>query len=232
MARHFNGWTMAGSAPIGTALSATNRATVAFWMWAESYTDPNDQMLFETGPQYDLLTTLGFALYSNTAETVMTLASFGSDSTYAYAKFNRPPTGVWAHWAFVVNRAQTPPINLGPVYVNAVPQALTLTPGGQSDNFPNQNLYVMARNTNFAFMAANLFDLAIWGTVLNADEVTSLANQSNRPDSVQSSNLIGYWPLEGFVSPEPACGGTTGDMTLVGNPPQFIDPPPFAIDFN
>src|SRR4029077_6006375 len=120
MARHFNGWTMAGSAPLRASLSAVNRATVAFWMWAESYTDPNDQMLIETGAQYDLLTTLGFALYSNTADTWMTLASFGSDNSYSLATFDRPSLGAWHHWAFVVNRAQTPPINLGPVYIDAV----------------------------------------------------------------------------------------------------------------
>ena len=231
MARHFNGWTQAASAAIGPALSATNCATVAFWMWAESYTDPDDQMLFETGAQYDLLTTLGFALYSNTADTWMTLRTLGADSTFSTATFDRPPTGVWAHWVFVVNRAQIPPFSLGPVYIDGMVQTLTLTPGGTSDNFPNQDFYVMARTTNFAHMAANLFDLAIWSWVLNADEVTSLANKSCRPDQVQANNLISYWPLEGFVSPEPACGGTTGDLTLVGSPPQINDPPGFAIAF-
>ena len=46
--------------------------------------------------------------------------------------------------------------------------------------------------------------MAVWGTVLTADEVTSLANKSVRPDGVQPGHLIGYWPMEGFVSPEPA----------------------------
>jgi Concanavalin A-like lectin/glucanases superfamily len=232
MARQFDGWTMAAGAALGAGMSATNRCTIAMWAYIDNFDNPNGQVLFETGAQYDLLGTHGFALYANENETVVTLATFGSDGTYAYARFDWPPNSVWFHWAIVIDRSQIPPIALGPVYVNAVPQTLALDLGSDSANFPNENFYVFARNLSVGFTSGNLFDLAVWGTVLNADEVLSLSNKSCRPDQVQPGSLIGYWPMEGFVSPEPAAGGTTIDMSLTGGPTQVSNPAPFAIKVN
>jgi Concanavalin A-like lectin/glucanases superfamily len=230
VARQFNGWTMAGQAPIGAGLSSTNRVTVALWMLVDNWDNPNGQVLCETGPQYDTLVTAGFACYSN-GLVPFTVATYGQNGTYSIATFTNPSTGVWQHWAIVIDRSGTPPVSLGPVYINGVSQALTLTPGADSTNYPNATLNVFARNAASDFMGSHLFDMAVWGTVLNADEVLSLANKSARPDQIQSASLLGYWPMEGFVSPEPAAGGTTIDMSLTGGPTQVNDPPGFAIAF-
>jgi Concanavalin A-like lectin/glucanases superfamily len=230
VARQFNGWTMAGQAPIGAGLSSTNRVTLAMWMLVDNWDNPNGQVLCETGAQYDVLSTAGFACYSN-GLVPFTVATYGSDGTYSIATFANPPSGVWQHWAIVIDRSGTPPVSLGPVYISGAAQVLTLTPGADSSNYPNATFNIFARNAVSDFMGSRLFDMAIWKTALNADEVMSLANKSVRPDGVQTANLIGYWPVEGFVSPEPAAGGTTGDMTLVGGPTQISDPPGFAIAF-
>jgi hypothetical protein len=231
VARQFNGWTMAAGAAIGAGISTVNRCTVAMWMWVDSFNSVNGQVFLELSPQYDQLAHPGFALYANNGEVVVTLATFGSDGTYSLGTFPWPQNSTWLHWAVVVDRSQTPPFAVGPVYINAVPQTLTLTPGADSSAFPNANFYVFARNLSVGFTSGYLFDLGVWSTVLNADEVTSLANASMRPDQVQPGSLIGYWPCEGFVSPEPAAGGTTGgDLSLTGGPTQVTDPPQFAID--
>jgi hypothetical protein len=223
---------MAAGAAIGAGMSAVNRCTVAMWAWIDNFDNPNGQVIFELSPQYDQLAHPGFALYANNGEVVVTLATYGSDGTYSLGRFPWPPNSTWLHWAVVVDRSQTPPLNVGPVYVNAVAQTLTQTPGADSALFPNSNFYVFARNLSVGFTSGHLFDMAVWGTVLNADEVLSLSNKSCRPDQVQPGSLIGYWPCEGFLSPEPAAGGTSGgDLSLTGAPTQSSDPPGFAIAF-
>jgi len=75
----------------------------------------------------------------------------------------------------------------------------------------------------FASLASVLYNgalgaIALWDESLSDSDV-ALLGAWRRPDLVDPTNLISYWPLAGTASPEPdSVGGL--DLTLVGSPPQ------------
>jgi hypothetical protein len=70
----------------------------------------------------------------------------------------------------------------------------------------------------------NMADIAIWNTALSSGQISSLVS-GIRPPSVQSANLVGYWPLDGYASPEPDLSGNGNNGTLTGTA-RVLGPPP------
>jgi hypothetical protein len=60
-----------------------------------------------------------------------------------------------------------------------------------------------------------LADAAEWNVVLSAGQIAQLA-AGYRPVDVNSANLIGWWPLSGYSSPEPDISGNAHNGTLTG----------------
>jgi hypothetical protein len=59
-----------------------------------------------------------------------------------------------------------------------------------------------------------LSDVAVWKTILNSSQIASLAAASVRPNALLPSSLVGYWPLNGSLSPEP---DISGNLTFGNN---------------
>jgi hypothetical protein len=66
-----------------------------------------------------------------------------------------------------------------------------------------------------SFMDGLLADCAIWNTVLNSTQAAQLV-AGYRPIDVNSANLIGWWPLSGYSSPEPDISSGARNGTLTG----------------
>lgn len=64
------------------------------------------------------------------------------------------------------------------------------------------------------FFGGSMADLAVWSIALGTTDIANLFN-GIRPSSVQSGSLSGWWPLDGFASPETDAsgGGNTGTLT-------------------
>ena len=58
-------------------------------------------------------------------------------------------------------------------------------------------------------------DVAIWNTVLSSGQISTLA-AGVRPGYVQVANLVGWWQLNGALSPEPDYSGNGNNGTLTG----------------
>jgi hypothetical protein len=74
---------------------------------------------------------------------------------------------------------------------------------------------VMGQGTGGTNFPGRVADAAVWNTTLTAGEVLSLS-QGARPKDVRPGSIIGYWPLDGLVSPEPDMSGGHNSGTLTG----------------
>ncbi len=100
------------------------------------------------------------------------------------------------------------------VYVNGVAgsgAALTgaLIPG--SSNFgiggrPSGSLYPFQ---------GRIAEVAVWNVALSSGEISALAHGAP-PSKIRPGNLVGYWPLHGFASPEPDLRENSHNGTLTG----------------
>lgn len=82
---------------------------------------------------------------------------------------------------------------------------------------------------DFTFAAPNgsrMFDTALWSTALGAGEIAALAKGA-RPNTIRTSSLAGYWPLDGLASPEPDLSGNARNGSLTGT--SFGAGPPAAL---
>lgn len=59
----------------------------------------------------------------------------------------------------------------------------------------------------------NLAEIAIFDTALSANEILALASAAPTEVSVKPKY---YWPLDGFLSPEPDLSGNANNLTLTG----------------
>lgn len=69
-------------------------------------------------------------------------------------------------------------------------------------------------------------DAAEWSVVLTAAEHQALAKGA-RPKDIRPTSLLGYWPLNGFASPEPDYSGNARNGTLTGT--TNVSGPPLMI---
>jgi hypothetical protein len=100
---------------------------------------------------------------------------------------------------------------------------------GASFTTPNST-FVSAANVSIGHDAGpdlfngSLADVAIWNVTLTSLEIAALA-AGVRPGRIRPSSLIGWWPLDGLVSPEPDLSGRANNGTLTAAPALDFGPP-------
>jgi len=67
-------------------------------------------------------------------------------------------------------------------------------------------------------------DFGMWNVVLSSTQIAQLA-AGYRPADVNSANLVAWWPLGGYQSPEPDLSGNNNKLTLTANITQAPMPP-------
>jgi hypothetical protein len=65
-----------------------------------------------------------------------------------------------------------------------------------------------------------LADAAMWNVALSNIEILALS-MGARPWMIRRGSLVGYWPIDGFASPEPDLSGNAFNGTLTGTTSAF-----------
>ena len=175
----YNGSTDGSFAAIN--LSATNIATLSFWMkWTTNAN--NDDLAFEYTPNYNTNANHGFIADWNSSsvgggrfETGMGNGNF----TYWTDLFARPSVGTWHLIHLVFNRSG--PTNK--VYVDGSLQTLTTGTHNASGmgNFSNSSLYFMSRAASALNAAGTLDEVRLSTIERNANWVTTEYNNQSSP---------------------------------------------------
>lgn len=214
MSRRFD-----GSTQYGTTASVPVTAvplTLACWVYPEvsanffSIAINNATTL---GDSFELNYNAG-ASHSNAA--VRQSGSYSEAEATAAANFN-----AWNHvcGVFPTNSLRRSYINGG----NVGSDSTTLTPTAAS--LTNVDFAVLrAGGSNFSMLQGRIADAAIWNVDLAASEVAALAAGA-RPFEIRPLNLVGFWPMDGLVSPEPDLSGGKRIITLVASPTLQTGPP-------
>jgi len=65
------------------------------------------------------------------------------------------------------------------------------------------------------WFGGSIADVAYWNAALSSSDIAKLA-AGTRPTNVNLANLKGWWPLDGYQSPEPDLSGNANNGTLTG----------------
>jgi hypothetical protein len=114
------------------------------------------------------------------------------------------------------------------MYVNGV---LKLnSPGNTTNNVTvggfsvGAQFSVAATPTFLRYFAGNVSQAAVWNLALSGTDATTLHNGAADVNTVQATNLQGYWWLCGNQSPEPDASSNNNALTLSGTA-SAADPP-------
>lgn len=168
----FNGSSQAASAAAN--LSAVSTLTIEFWLKVSSWGGA-DQLAFEYTTNYNT-STGGFVVNPNDSgsgrfQVAMTGNSGGNYDAWSFA---RPSTGVFHHYALILDRTQAANSQIGPLYMDGVARSLqqNQTPAADiTGNFVNSTLYFMSRATTSLRLAGTLDEVALYNRALTAQEV-------------------------------------------------------------
>ena len=139
----------------------------------------------------------------------------GDDSDFIEVRTNSLSINNWYH-VVGTNDGSTSKIYVNGVLANSTSQG---NPAGPTGNLKigRHSTITETDNTTRRF-SGNIDEVAIWSSVLTADEVAALADSgaqivasSNSGDYVSSDNLVGYWRFN------EGSGTTTSDATSNGN---------------
>ena len=210
MARSFNGTSDAlTSAAID--LTGTNKVSLAFWLWWNSFTN-NDDLAFEFSANFVSVNT-GFIVDPNESGGGFVIAHKGaagiSNATYA-----RPSAGTWHHYVALFDKSLV--TNEVDLYVDgtlAVPTGRTNV--DNSDNFGNHPLYFMSRAAASLFGAGRLAEAALFPVRLTGPEALALARGSS-PFRLRPELNPCVWPLWGTHSPEIDLSSGNRNLTVTG----------------
>jgi len=101
--------------------------------------------------------------------------------------------------------------------------------GTSAVNFGTQsapNLSFIGSYNSGGFFAGSIADVAVWNVALSDAEVTALA-QGIRPQFVRPASLVGWWPLDGILSPESDLSGNRNNGVLTGT--TLANGPPITL---
>lgn len=237
MARAFNGTSQyLASASALSALAGKSRLAVAFWV--NSVFANDDDILLELsanafsnagsfvviGDPSDPANTQ-FSLRGDVGRNTKLLATKLSDSTWHHVmmnfNFGNPGGGGPA------NEVET-------IFIDGSAASVTDTDTfNNTGTFTSQTLYVMSRGGASLFADGAMADLCIWAptAALGATEAAAMYAGA-RANTVDSGEILYYWPLGGTTSPEPATVGSialnvTG-ATQTADPPQLSALPPLV----
>jgi len=211
MARLFNG---TSDYLTGTLdLSSTAIVTVSFRLWWDVFANNDDWALsYTSNPDAGFN---GFAVSPNHNSGAFSMAFSGpGGSTYWADFFTRPSAAAWHLYTFVFDRTN----KVNKAWVDGSSQSLTVdthnaAAGGNNFDSTSKELNVMRLGTNLLWGAGRMAELAIWDVELSSGDLATL-HRGTLPDSVDNANLLGYWPMCGLASPEPAVVGS--DLTVSG----------------
>jgi hypothetical protein len=225
MAREFNGTShFLASAAALAGLSGKDRIAFSFWVYATFNAD--DDMLLELS-----------ANAGSNAGTFWVLGNeSGTNTTWVNLRGNTGlageaiadgviSDGAWHHVLVngVFSNGNTTEVES--IYLDGV--LLTTAASGTNENtatFGSYTLYVMSRAGTSLFADGRMADLCIWTptTAISGTDAAALAAGA-RANSVRSSDIAHYWPLEGTASPEP---GVVGGIDLNVTGATFVADPP------
>lgn len=199
MARLFDGTNDSLQASVD--LSAFSTATLAFWMYWDSFAN-DDDLAFEFTANYNL-NDGGFVVDPN-GGTGGGGGNFevGCRLGNVHAVyFTRPSGAAWHHYLIHFDGTVTSHVAL--VRVDGTSQTLTnFVDLGGSGSLANSTLNFMCRNNASLFGAGRMAEVAFWGGVLlGADEAAALTD-GTVPTLIRPDALANYWPLWGRASPE------------------------------
>lgn len=83
---------------------------------------------------------------------------------------------------------------------------------------------LMNNGTRISASSGDIAHFAVWNVALSAGVVAALAAGTN-PLEIPTG-LVGYWPIEGDVAPEPDVTGLAFPLVINGSAPQAATDPP------
>ena len=217
MARSFNGST--DKIDVGTGISyPTSAITMSLWFyWTAAGAASSTFQAFIAG------NTAGCGMYIDNSTGVKKIAVYtpvtgGGGFVDVDPGSTVVTTNLWHHFYYTYDT-----VNGLLTFLDNVSQGTAAA---------NGNLAFGAIDTHIgddpANAGRNLFgsiaDVAIWNIALSSTQRGQLFN-GVRPVNVNSANLIGWWPLDGYASPEPDLSGAGNNGTLTGTG-GIVGPPP------
>jgi hypothetical protein len=163
----------------------------------------------------------------------------GSDAGNFLHPTNKPVANVWQHclvWSGGSLAADDIGVVLNGDWANRATTAGNITYTGHGMLFGYDNRSGSAANR----LNGNVAEAALWNARLQQMEIQALAAGA-RAYTVRRNNLVAYYPLDGFTSPEPDLSGNANNGVLTGTalafgpplapftprwPQQVIVPPP------
>jgi PKD repeat protein len=192
-AAHFDGINDSASAHVD--LSGTNAVTVEFWLKHEFANDDHIAMEL-TGSYHE--NPGGFLIDPDAPQFGGQFAvGIGREGSRNTAYFERPSSGVWHHYAFVLDSSAPAEQQIIP-YVDGERVPFTKPENGTgAGNFANSTLYMMSRGAGSLFGEGDLDEVALYNRALSGAEISEQFNS----DSTNGR------PLASFQAPASAKPG-------------------------
>jgi hypothetical protein len=204
MARSFNGTSDVITA--GLATSATTNFSMAFWGYFNS-TPSGSVCIFANG--VGPAGGGGYAVVGDNTRTIYLNIAGITNVTGSTV-----PLNIWFHVAI------TRDTSTFTLYINGT----SINTSSTAPNAPVTSTSMGAGTLSpFYYFPGVVMDCAIWNSVLNSTQVTALAN-GVRPGSLGASNLVGWWPLDGYASPETDLSVSGNNGTVTGTT-RALGPP-------
>jgi PKD repeat protein len=171
-AAHFDGVNDSASAPID--LSNTHAVTVEFWL-KRSFANDDHIAMELTGSYHD--NPGGFLIDPNAPQFGGKFAvGIGIGESRNTVYFERPSSGVWHHYAFVMDTGAPAEQQIVP-YVDGEPVSFIKPENGSGGgNFAKSTLYFMSRGAGSLFGEGDLDEVSIYDRALNAATITEQFN--------------------------------------------------------
>ena len=175
------------------------------------------------GSTIDTIVSINKGSSSSNQHTLMLGSSNGLGAGRRVVAMTRAPTwttavssttateGVWSHilgvWTTTSSRT---------AYLNGG-GAVTNTDEEVTDSLSRVGIGVLYDSTLSSYAQSIIAEVVIWNVALTAGEALALST-GVYPTSVRPGAVVSYWPIYGFLSPEPDLGGGQRDMALVNTP--------------
>jgi PKD repeat protein len=166
-AARFDGVNDSATAPVD--LSGTHAVTVEFWM-KHSFANDDHVAMELTGSYHD--NPGGFLIDPNAPQFGGEFAvGIGRGESRNTVYFERPTSGVWHHYAFVLDTSAPAGQEIIP-YVDSKAVPFTKPENGTGGgNFANSTLYLMSRGAGSLFGEGDLDEVAIYNRALDAETI-------------------------------------------------------------
>jgi hypothetical protein len=203
--------------------------TVSLWYYPTTDITDDQELFSITDNTTGYLNALRFSIsWSQSTWTLSTRLSGLSQSGPVTSSM--PVQNQWNNLVGTLTSGSVGGSNNGTLYVNGtVPmQSLYGTASLTIPNLVNTNIGAyLASNGPIVLTQGYIANVAVWNVDLNAQEASALWNGA-QPYEIRQQNLAGFWPLDGFASPEPDLSGNGINLTLSNSPVQAPTAPPIT----